>query len=160
MPSEAGREGEGRPAVSGGHALLFGSQHHLAGAAGAVRALEHGTAAISPSEPVGVFEDFFATLADLSSTAHLVQMFDSTVTRAHVTYDLKKGRKVVYRGTANDPERREREHRDAGLDFDRLLPTSRRMTPQGAKDREAENLERYRRNHGGHNPRYNKDTDG
>ena len=80
--------------------------------------------------------------------------------RDTVTYDLKKGRKVVYRGITNDPERREHEHRDSGLDFDRLLSTSRRMTPQGAKDREADNLERYRRSHGGRNPRYNKDNDG
>lgn len=77
-----------------------------------------------------------------------------------MTYDLKKGRRVVYRGTTNDPERREGEHRSDGLDFDRLVPTSRRMTPQGAKDRESENLERYRRTHGGRNPRYNKDEDG
>ncbi len=39
----------------------------------------------------GVFEDFFATLADLSNTAHLVQMFDSTVTRAHVSAAGAKG---------------------------------------------------------------------
>ncbi len=51
LPSEAGCEGEGRPSVSGGAALLCGSQHHLAGAAGAVRALEYGMAAFSPSEP-------------------------------------------------------------------------------------------------------------
>ena len=80
--------------------------------------------------------------------------------RDTVTYDLKKGHRVVYRGTTNDPTRREREHRNDGLDFDRLVPTSRRMTQQGAKDREADNLARYRRNHGGHNPRYNKDSDG
>ena len=77
-----------------------------------------------------------------------------------VTYDLKKGRKVVYRGTTNDAERREREHGNAGLDFDRLVPTSRRMTSQGAKAREVDNLDRYRRNHGGRNPQYNKDRDG
>ena len=39
----------------------------------------------------GVFEDFFATLADLSGTAPLVQMFDSTVTRAHVSAAGAKG---------------------------------------------------------------------
>lgn len=33
----------------------------------------------------GVFGAFFATLAVLSSTAHLIQMFDSTATRAHVS---------------------------------------------------------------------------
>ena len=31
----------------------------------------------------GVFEAFFETLAALSDTAHLVQMFDSTIVRAH-----------------------------------------------------------------------------
>ena len=33
----------------------------------------------------GVFEAFFDTLASMSSTAHLLQMFDSTVVRAHVS---------------------------------------------------------------------------
>ena len=80
--------------------------------------------------------------------------------RDTLTYDLKKGRRVVYRGTTNDPDRRERQHRDAGLDFDQLVPTSVRMTPKGAKAREADNLERYRRSHGGHNPKYNEDDDG
>ena len=41
----------------------------------------------------GVFEAFFDTLASMSSTAHLIQMFDSTIVRAHVSaagaaYDL------------------------------------------------------------------------
>jgi transposase len=39
----------------------------------------------------GVFEDVFAMLADLSGTAHLVQMFDSTVIRAHVSAAGAKG---------------------------------------------------------------------
>ena len=76
------------------------------------------------------------------------------------TYDLKKGGKVVYKGTTNDPERREGEHRRARKDFDKIVPTSRRMTRDGAKEREAKNLEAYRRSHGGRNPRYNKDKDG
>ena len=33
----------------------------------------------------GVFEAFFDTLASMSSTAHLIQMFDSAVVRAHVS---------------------------------------------------------------------------
>ena len=37
--------------------------------------------------------------------------------RDTLAYDLKKGKKVVYRGTTNDPDRREREHRDTGLQF-------------------------------------------
>ena len=80
--------------------------------------------------------------------------------RDTVTYDLKKGREVVYRGITKNPERREQEHRDAGLDFDRLVDTSRRMTPEGAKKQEEKNLETYRRSHGGSNPKYNQDDDG
>ena len=48
----------------------------------------------------GVFEDFFATLADLSSTAHLVQMFDLTVTRAPVSAAGAKGGSRVRRSDA------------------------------------------------------------
>lgn len=39
----------------------------------------------------GVFEDYFAMLAGLSDTAHLVQMFDSTIVRAHVSAAGAKG---------------------------------------------------------------------
>ena len=39
----------------------------------------------------GVFEDFFAMLAGLSDTAHLVQMFDSTIIRAHISAAGAKG---------------------------------------------------------------------
>lgn len=39
----------------------------------------------------GVFEVFFAMLAGLSETADLVQMFDSTVVRAHVSAAGAKG---------------------------------------------------------------------
>lgn len=80
--------------------------------------------------------------------------------RDTVTYDLKKGREVVYRGTTNNPERREQEHRDAGLDFDRLVKTSRRMTSDGAKKQEDKNLDTYRHGHGGRNPKHNQDDDG
>src|SRR5438874_7466428 len=39
----------------------------------------------------GVFEVFFEALAAMSETAHLVQMFDSTVVRAHVSAAGQKG---------------------------------------------------------------------
>ena len=39
----------------------------------------------------GVFEAFFDALANLSRTAHLVQMFDSTIVRAHVSAAGAKG---------------------------------------------------------------------
>ncbi|CAN7182129.1 transposase [Bosea sp. LjRoot237] len=42
-----------------------------------------------------VFETFFDHLASLSSSAHLVQMFDSTIVRAHVSAaGAKRGRRV------------------------------------------------------------------
>jgi len=42
----------------------------------------------------GTFEAFFDALAAMSSTAHLVQMFDSTVVRAHVSAAGAKGGKT------------------------------------------------------------------
>ena len=47
-----------------------------------------------------VFEDYFAMLAGLSGTAHLVQMFDSTVIRAHVSAAGAKGGKPGKRSVA------------------------------------------------------------
>ncbi len=80
--------------------------------------------------------------------------------RDTVTYDLKQGREIVYRGTTSDPDARERSHRAEGKDFDQLKVTSRRMTREGAEKKEAENLETYRKGHGGRNPKYNKAEDG
>lgn len=41
----------------------------------------------------GVFEAFFDMLASLSPSAHLIQMFDSTIVRAHVSAAGAKGGK-------------------------------------------------------------------
>src|SRR5277367_5676976 len=41
------------------------------------------------------FEAFFDALAAMSETAHLVQMFDSTVVRAHVSAAGAKGGKII-----------------------------------------------------------------
>ncbi len=80
--------------------------------------------------------------------------------RDTVSYDLLKGNKILYRGTTNDPDRREQEHRDEGKRFSKMRITSRKITEEGAKKKEAESLERYRRGHGGKSPQYNKDSDG
>src|SRR5215475_4236954 len=45
----------------------------------------------------GVFEAFFEGLAAMSETAHLVQMFDSTVVRAHFSAAGAKGGSTVRR---------------------------------------------------------------
>jgi transposase len=43
----------------------------------------------------GVFEAFFEALAAMSDTAYLVQMFDSTVVRAHVSAAGAKGGRMA-----------------------------------------------------------------
>ncbi|MGI9438003.1 MAG: hypothetical protein ACR2Q4_24745 [Geminicoccaceae bacterium] len=43
----------------------------------------------------GVFEAFFARLTDLSQTAHLLQMLDSTVLRGYVSAAGAKGGKTA-----------------------------------------------------------------
>jgi transposase len=48
----------------------------------------------------GVFEAFFDALASMSSTAHLLQMFDSTVVRAHVSAAGAKGGRKGKRSAA------------------------------------------------------------
>jgi transposase len=45
----------------------------------------------------GTFEAFFDALAAMSETAHLVQMFDSTVVRAHVSAAGAKGGRIIRR---------------------------------------------------------------
>jgi len=47
--------------------------------------------------------------------------------RDTVTYDLKDGHRVVYRGTTDDPERREREHHAEGKRFTRMTITSAKL---------------------------------
>ena len=75
-------------------------------------------------------------------------------------YDLKRGHKIVDRGTTNDPERREEQHLDDGKRFTHFKITSRRMTEKGAQRKESEDLARYREGHKGRNPMYIKDGDG
>lgn len=43
----------------------------------------------------GVFEAFFDALASMSPSAHLIQMFDSTIVRAHVSAAGAKGGKTA-----------------------------------------------------------------
>ncbi|MDH4992386.1 transposase [Aquamicrobium lusatiense] len=52
----------------------------------------------------GVFEIFFEHLASLSTSADLVQMFDSTVVRAHVSPAGAKGGNMAAREAASRPK--------------------------------------------------------
>ena len=59
--------------------------------------MEQRVEALLAVEPAGTFEAFFDALARMSETAHLVQMFDSTVVRAHVSAAGAKGGKTIKR---------------------------------------------------------------
>ena len=80
--------------------------------------------------------------------------------RNTVTYELKEGNKVVYKGTTKNPESREKQHRQEGKKFSSLEITSRQMTEEGAIKKEQKELQTYRKTHQGKNPKYNKDSDG
>lgn len=75
-------------------------------------------------------------------------------------YNLKKGNKVVYKGTTNDLDKRAQEHRRDGKEFDKIEKVGRAKTSDGASREEARQLERYRKNHKGDNPKYNKTDNG
>ena len=83
-----------------------------------------------------------------------------TKPRNTVNYELKDGKKVVYIGSTNNPERREKEHQGENKNFTHMNIISRQMTKDGAKAKEEERLATYRKGHGGKNPKYNKDSDG
>ena len=56
----------------------------------------------------GTFEAFFEALAGLSDSAHLVQMFDSTVVRAHVSAAGAKGGRTAKRSVVRAVDSRPR----------------------------------------------------
>lgn len=75
-------------------------------------------------------------------------------------YNLKDGNKVVYKGTTDDLARRAQEHEDAGKKFTKIEQVGRSKTEAGAKAEEARQLATNRKNHGGKNPKYNKNKNG
>ncbi len=75
-------------------------------------------------------------------------------------YELKRSKKVVYRGTTNDPDRRLAEHAREGKGFTHMNIVGRAKTEASAKRSETKSLATYRRNHGGKNPEYNNKDDG
>ncbi len=92
----------------------------------------------------GVFEAFFQLLAETSQTAHLVQMFDSTVVRAHVSAagakgGSKSGSRTLTRWVLeqNPPQNGLRRAPDR-------LPSNRR---RGQRQHAARNVARHRAGH-------------
>ena len=80
-----------------------------------------------------VFEAFFDALAAMSQTAHLVQMFDSTVVRAHVSAAGAKGGRMAKRWAARVGASRPRSTSRLTWMGDRSPSTSRRVRPATAR---------------------------
>jgi len=76
--------------------------------------------------------------------------------RDYHRYELKRGKKVVYRGITNDPERREAEHRQEGKNFTHMHIIGPAVTKETAQKWEEQSLQSYRRSHGGRLPEYNE----
>lgn len=75
-------------------------------------------------------------------------------------YNLKVGRKIVYKGTTNDPDRRLDEHAEGGKKFTHMQVVGRAKTTKGADKEETRQLKTYRSNNNGKNPKYNKKKNG
>src|SRR3954469_14804202 len=75
----------------------------------------------------GVFEAFFDALAAMSRTAHLVQMFDSTIVRAHVSAAGAKGGRTARRWAAPVAASRPRSTSRLTWMGDRSPSTSRKV---------------------------------
>lgn len=87
-------------------------------------------------------------------------MAKKTAKRDTVNYNLKDGKKVVYKGTTNDLSKREAEHRRDGKTFSHIQQVGNKKTSNGASKEEARQLSVYRKNNGGKNPKYNKTDNG
>lgn len=70
-------------------------------------------------------------------------------------YDLKQGKKTVYKGISKNPESRANAHKRSGKRFSHVFvyPKVSRST---AVKRERKGIETYKRNHRGKKPKYNK----
>ena len=76
------------------------------------------------------------------------------------TYQLKDDNKIVYIGETNDIDATEQRHIDDSKKFSKIVKTSAKMKKETAEKREEENLRKYRNNHNGKNPKYNKTKNG
>jgi len=80
--------------------------------------------------------------------------------REYYNYELKDGRKIVYKGQTNDLKRRESEHERDGKKFTHMRKVGNAKTYEGALKAEKQSLKQYRNGHGGKNPKYNQTDHG
>ncbi|WP_442579621.1 hypothetical protein ACSBOB_29740 [Mesorhizobium sp. ASY16-5R] len=88
LPAAAWTQGVERPALP---ARRFTSSRCTGDRTGVDRTVELGLERVGRLSKVGLFENFFETLASMSRSAHLIQVFDSTIVRAHIPAASAKG---------------------------------------------------------------------
>lgn len=80
--------------------------------------------------------------------------------RDTAVYTLRGSKgEITYVGSSNNLDRRADEHGRSGKSGS-MRKETRRMTRAGARRREAERLDTYRKNHGGKNPPHNRTRHG
>lgn len=70
-------------------------------------------------------------------------------------YELKDGKKIVYFGISNDPDRREIQQANSGKRFTHMNIRSVALTRESAENREWDEIQKYQEQHGGRPPKYN-----
>lgn len=96
----------------------------------------------------------------LCSTQSELYAMDPESDRDTFNYNLRLGNRIVYIGQTGDLEAREAAHRAEGKEFSKIEKVGIAKTEAGAIKAERDALARYRRNHGGENPKYNKTDHG
>ncbi len=76
--------------------------------------------------------------------------------RNYNRYNLRDGRKIVYKGITKNSEQRLEQHKDSGKRFTNIQIVGSQVTKNSAERWEEESLRQYRYNHKGKNPKYNK----
>ena len=99
----------------------------------------------------GVFEAFFQLLAQCSQTAHLVQFFDSTTARAHVSAAGAKGGSIAKHSAARAAVSRPNPPQDRSRRQSSRLPPDRW---RGQRQHAIRDVARYR---AGYKPTYRDD---
>ena len=75
-------------------------------------------------------------------------------------YRIKDGNRIIYYGTTNDLERREREHQSEGMNFTKMEKIGNITTSEAAGAWEEESIKHYKQQHGGNRPKYNNNDSG
>ena len=83
------------------------------------------------------------------------KMAGRRIRRTTHNYELKQGKKIVYKGISKNPEERTNAHKRSGKRFSHVVVHPKVSRPTALK-REKKGIETYKRNHRGKKPKYNK----